>query len=59
MSHSILSVQPHEATEPGALAGWWATCSCGEVYSHSLGERWARQLGVEHAEYMNAREAGR
>lgn len=57
MAHTILSVQAKPASERGALDGFEAVCSCGFRMSHSLGERWAYRLGVEHTAFMNAKEA--
>jgi hypothetical protein len=47
MSHSI-TVSPKPASEPGALDGFEARCTCGYHGASSLGERWAVKLGNEH-----------
>lgn len=54
-THRITSVQPRPASEPGALPGFEARCSCGHCVRTSLSERDARQQGQAHADYMNRR----
>ncbi|WP_396902669.1 hypothetical protein [Mycolicibacterium sp.] len=64
-AHVIVSVQPKAApvhVMPDGevlrgLDGYEAVCSCGFRSASSLGERWARRQGEDHAAYMNAKEA--
>jgi hypothetical protein len=55
MAHSIVIVQAHKATQPGALDGHEAICSCGYVMRTSLSAFFAADDGRKHAEYMNAK----
>ena len=57
--HTIISVSAKSASEPGALDGHEAVCSCGYRMGTSLSEREARKLGRDHADYMNAKETKR
>lgn len=52
--HRIVEVVEFEASEPGALDGHAAVCSCGH-HSRSSLRGLAVQWGNEHAEYMNRR----
>lgn len=54
-AHTILSVSPVAADGRGSLSGHEAVCSCGFRMSTSLSERFARQAGRDHVEYMNRR----
>jgi hypothetical protein len=45
------------ASEPGALDGFEAKCSCGFRATTSLSEREARRLGFDHADW--AKRAGK
>lgn len=58
-SHQIVSVDHKPALAGVCIDGWEATCKCGFRTSNSLGERWARKQGYEHADYMTAKEARR
>jgi hypothetical protein len=53
MSHTIISVHPIGPSEPGALGGHEAECSCGYRMSTSLSATEAARQGYDHAEYMN------
>ncbi len=52
-THTTESVTAFDASEPGALSGYAATCSCGYVMKTSLSEREAAKLGDAHAQFMN------
>lgn len=58
-AHTILSVTAHGPSEPGALDGFEAVCSCGFRTGSSLGERWAARQGWEHVDYMLRKEGKR
>ncbi len=51
MSAPTITISPKAASEPGALDGWEARCSCGYSQSTSLSEREARMLAIRHAEW--------
>lgn len=55
LTHSLVATGYSPASEPGALDGGFARCSCGWVRTHSLGERWAAKEIIAHAAYMNAK----
>ncbi len=57
ITHKIISVEAVAKTEPGALDGFEATCSCGHKMRTSLSANAARELGWGHANYMNAKAA--
>lgn len=54
--HTIIEVAPFTASEPGALDGHDATCSCGFVAKTSLSANVARRAGQDHADFMNRLE---
>lgn len=55
-THRIIEVVETAATEPGALDGHEARCSCGFAARTSLSEREAARQGAEHVAYMNRKE---
>jgi len=55
--HEIVHVGFKPASCIGALDGNEAVCSCGYRMGTSLSEREALRLGVEHVNFMNAKEA--
>jgi hypothetical protein len=57
-THQIVSVEASEASEPGALSGHVAICSCGYRMSTSLSADEAARQGSAHVAYM-ARKVAR
>ena len=55
-THNI-TTGPIKASQPGALDGFEARCSCGFRATTSLSEHEARNQGLDHADYM--RRAGK
>lgn len=52
--HRIIEVREHPATEPGALDGWEAVCTCGYTMAASL-KGIASGYGIAHVAYMSAK----
>lgn len=50
-THEITDIFSFEATEPGALPGHLAVCSCGGRFTTSLSENEAARLGEAHVRY--------
>ncbi len=55
MTHTILTIAAFPATEPGALSGHMAVCSCGDIMRTSLSTQQALILGDEHMDYHNSK----
>ena len=55
--HEIILVEACDASEPGALSGNAAHCSCGEILKTSLSADHASSLGEQHATYYNRKES--
>jgi hypothetical protein len=51
MTAHQITVTPKAASGPGALDGWQARCTCGDVQSTSLSEHEARMLGQKHLDW--------
>lgn len=56
--HAIIAVEPTVASEPGALNGFDAVCTCGTRVGSSL-QTLARQWGEDHAKYYNRKEGSK
>lgn len=52
--HAIVRVEAFGPSEPGALAGHRAVCSCGSTYGTSLSAREAARLGEAHVAWTVA-----
>ena len=56
MAHSLSAPVAFEASQPGALAGFRVTCSCGFTASTSLSAMFAEMDAADHVRYMAAKE---
>jgi hypothetical protein len=56
VDHSLSAPVAFEATQPGALAGFSVSCSCGFEARTSLSAMFANMDAVAHVNYMKRKE---